>query len=234
MLRMDKVNVFYGGLQALWDVSIEVGENEIVSVIGANGAGKTTTLRVISGLVRLASGSVEIHSKNIAGKDPQKIVEQGISHVPEGRKLFPFMTVRENMLLGAYGGDARRSREETLESVYELFPVLRERSQQIAGTMSGGEQQMLAIGRALMSKPKLLLLDEPSSGLSPLLADKLFDAVKQLNERGTAILLVEQNVYAALDLSDRAYILESGRIVTEGDSKKLVDDEEIRRSYLGA
>lgn len=234
MLSIDKINVFYGGLQALWDVSIQIDSGEIVSVIGANGAGKTTILRTISGLMRPASGSIDFLSTEISGWKPRKIVERGISHVPEGRKIFQFMSVKENLFLGAYSIEVRKLRDETLKSIYALFPVLGERSDQLAGTMSGGEQQMLAVGRALMSKPKLLLLDEPSAGLSPLLAKRLYEAIRRLNEGGTAILIVEQNVYAALEMSNRTYVLESGRIVAEGRSEELVKDQEIRRSYLGA
>jgi branched-chain amino acid transport system ATP-binding protein len=233
MLEIEKINVSYGDLQALWEVSFKVEEKEIVALIGPNGAGKTTTLKTISGLLRPLGG--EIRFEGLAmGKAPiHKRVEMGISLVPEGRGLFPGMSALENLELGAFTAKGRSFKEETLEQVYELFPILKKRKKQAAGTLSGGEQQMLAIGRGLMSKPKLLLLDEPSWGLSPLLSKLIYEVIGQINHSGVTILLIEQNVRVALQLAHRAYVVENGRIVKEGECRNMLDDQHIREAYLG-
>ena len=233
MLRLDGVEVAYGGLRAVRGVSLEVREGEIVSVIGSNGAGKTTTLRAVSGLLPLRGGRITLEGGRIDGQPPRAIVERGIGHVPEGRQLFPSLTVLENLEMGARTRRAREARGETLRQVFELFPRLEERKRQAAGTLSGGEQQMVAIGRGLMSLPKLLMLDEPSLGLSPLLVSTVFQIVAEINRRGTAILLVEQNVFRALTLSHRGYVLENGEIVMAGSGQDLLEDEQLRRAYLG-
>jgi len=233
MLKVDKINVFYGDLQALWDVSFEVNEGEKVVIVGANGAGKTTTLKTISGLLRPRSGSIEFLGKRIDKLPPHKIVELGIAHVPEGRRLFPRMTVLENLEMGAYTKRAREKLEDTLEWVFSIFPRLKERKKQIAGTMSGGERQMLAIARGLMSKPKLLMLDEPSLGLAPKLVVKTFEVIERINEEGVTILLVEQNVRHALELADRGYVLETGRITLSGTGEDLLKNDYVKKAYLG-
>lgn len=233
MLSINKINVFYGKIQVLWDVSFEVRAGEIVSIIGSNGAGKTTTLKSIVGLIQPASGSVTLSGQNLNTTPAYQIVCGGIALVPEGRKLFPKMSVMENLEMGAYMPAARKKKSQNLDLVLDLFPVLRERRNQLAGTLSGGEQQMLAIGRALMSSPNLLMLDEPSLGLSPLLVDEIFQNVKSLNDQGITILLVEQNVAQALELAHRAYVLETGRIVAEGPAKELLESELVRTAYLG-
>ena len=233
MLNVRSINVFYGDLQALWDVSLEVREGERVVLLGPNGAGKTTLLKAISGILKPKTGCIEFMGESIDKLPPYKIVEKGISHVPEGRRLFPQMTVFENLLLGAYTREAEKHLEENLERVYELFPILKERKNQLAETLSGGEQQMLAIGRALMSNPKMLLLDEPSSGLSPIALEKVFEALLQINKEGVTILLVEQNVHQALGIAQRVYLLENGRIVASGTREEIMSDEKIRKSYLG-
>jgi len=233
MLKVDKINVFYGDLQALWDVSFEVNEGEKVVIVGANGAGKTTTLRTISGLLRPRSGSIEFLGKRIDKLPPHEIVELGIAHVPEGRRLFPRMTVLENLEMGAYTKRAREKFDDTLEWVFSIFPRLRERKKQIAGTMSGGERQMLAIARGLMSKPKLLMLDEPSLGLAPKLVVKTFEVIERINEEGVTILLVEQNVRHALELADRGYVLETGRITLSGTGEELLKNDYVKKAYLG-
>jgi branched-chain amino acid transport system ATP-binding protein len=233
MLRVSGLQTFYGDLQALHDVTLEVREGEIVSVIGSNGAGKTTTLMTISGVLRPRRGQIEFDGRRIDGLKPAEIVEAGLGLVPEGRQLFPSMTVEENLAMGACTRRARGSRPETLDRVYRLFPRLRERRQQIAGTLSGGEQQMVAIGRGLMSCPKLLMLDEPSLGLSPMLVTAIFNIVQEINRGGATILLVEQNVFRALKLSRRGYILENGQIVAEGPSQQLLRDPQVRTAYLG-
>jgi branched-chain amino acid transport system ATP-binding protein len=233
MLEIEKINVSYGDLQALWDVSFRVEKKKITALIGPNGAGKTTTLKTITGLLRPSAG--EIRFEGIAmGKVPiHRRVEMGISLVPEGRGLFPSMTVLENLELGAFTAKGRSRKEETLKQVYELFPILRDRKKQAAGTLSGGEQQMLAIGRGLMSKPKLLLFDEPSWGLSPLLSKVIYEVIGQINHSGVTILLIEQNVRVALELANRAYVVENGCIVKEGDSHHMLNDPHIREAYLG-
>ncbi len=233
MLEVRNIDTFYGKAQALWDVSLGVGEEEIVALIGANGAGKTTLLNTISGLLRPVSGSVEFLGKRIDGLPPHSIVELGISHVPEGRRLFADMSVRENLEMGAYVYEAWKWKEETLRQVYQVFPILKEREGQLARTLSGGERQMLAIGRGLMSRPRLCLFDEPSYGLAPLLMAEIFRIIQGLHDQGIAILLVEQNVRQSLEIADRAYVLESGRIALEGNSEGLLQEELIRKAYLG-
>lgn len=233
MLEVSNVDTFYGKAQALWDVSLRVDEEEIVALIGANGAGKTTLLNTISGLLRPALGSVEFLGKRIDGLAPYSIVELGISHVPEGRKLFTGMTVRENLEMGAYPYHAWKQKKETLERVYQVFPALKERERQLARTLSGGEQQMLAMGRGLMSRPKLCMFDEPSYGLAPMLVVEAFQAIKSLREQGITILLIEQNVRRTLEIADRAYVLENGHMVLEGACDKLLQSDYVRKAYLG-
>jgi branched-chain amino acid transport system ATP-binding protein len=233
VLRLDGIEVAYGVLQAVRGVSLEVREGEIVSVIGSNGAGKTTTLRAVSGLLPLRGGRITLEGDRIDGRPPRAIVERGIGHVPEGRQLFPSLTVQENLEMGARTPRAKAAKVGTLRRVFELFPRLEERKHQAAGTLSGGEQQMVAIGRGLMSLPKLLMLDEPSLGLSPLLVSTVFQIVAEINRRGTAILLVEQNVFRALTLCHRAYVLENGEIVLAGSGHDLLRNEALRRAYLG-
>lgn len=232
MLKVDDINVYYGSIHAIRGVSFEVNQGEIVTLIGANGAGKSTTLHTVSGLLRSKTGSVTFLDKRIDNVVPHKIVSMGIAHVPEGRRIFQNMTVAENLQMGAY---TRSSKEfdESIEKVYEQFPRLKERYKQVAGTLSGGEQQMLAMGRALMSKPKLMMLDEPSMGLAPILVEQIFDIIKQLHKSGTTILLVEQNAQAALSIADRAYVLENGRIKMTGSGKELMESDEVRKAYLG-
>ena len=233
MLEVSNVNIFYGKTQALWDVSLRIDEKEIVALIGANGAGKTTLLNTISGLLRPASGSVGFLGKRTDGLTPHAIVELGISHVPEGRKLFPEMTVYENLEMGAYPYSAWKQRKETSEQVYQIFPVLKERARQLARTLSGGEQQMLAMGRGLMSRPRLCMFDEPSYGLAPRLMLEVFQVIKSLREQGITILLIEQNVPRTLEIADRAYVLENGRVVLEGACDKLLQSDYVRKAYLG-
>ena len=233
MLETEKINVSYGDLQALWDVSFHVATGEIVALIGPNGAGKTTTLKAITGLLRPFSGEIKFQGTTLDKMSIHRRVEMGISMVPEGRGLFPGMSTFENLQLGAYTAQARCSINETIGDVYKIFPTLEKRRNQAAGTMSGGEQQMLAIGRGLMSKPKLLLLDEPSWGLSPLLSKFIFDVIGQINQSGTTILLIEQNVRRALELGHRAYVIENGRIVKQGECRNMLDDQHIREAYLG-
>jgi branched-chain amino acid transport system ATP-binding protein len=233
MLEIEKINVSYGDLQALWDISFQVGTGEIVALIGPNGAGKTTTLKTISGLLRPFAGEIRFQGLPLDKMSIHKRVELGISMVPEGRGLFPGMSTLENLQLGAYTAQARSSVDETIATVYTIFPTLEKRRNQAAGTMSGGEQQMLAIGRGLMSKPRLLLLDEPSWGLSPLLSKFIFDVIRRINQTGTTILLIEQNVRTALELGNRAYVIENGRIVKHGECRNMLDDQHIREAYLG-
>jgi len=233
MLRVENINAFYGDLQALWDVSFQVNEGELVALVGPNGAGKTTTLRVISGLLRQASGHVFFRGRDLSKEAPHRIVELGISQVLEGGKVFTEMTVLENLELGAFIAEARKVKDESLKWVYQIFPRLEERKSQRAGTLSGGERQMLAIGRALMSKPKLLMLDEPSFGLAPILVQQMFEMIKEINRQGVTVLLIEQNVRAALELTHRAYVIENGRIVGEGTGEQLLSFESIRSAYLG-
>lgn len=233
MLSIKDITVHYGAALALKDVSLDVNKGEIVAVLGPNGAGKTTLLRSIVGLKRISKGYIKFAGKEIHGLPPHAIAKTGISLCPERRRLFPEMTVIENLEMGAYLLKNRSEIKESLERVFELFPVLKERRNQKAGTLSGGEQQMLAIGRALMTKPKLLMLDEPSLGLSPILKSKIFNSIQEIREEGVTILLVEQDAYSALKISDRAYILESGRIVLEGSSKDLLADPQVKKAYLG-
>ena len=233
MLTLRNVQTFYGDLQALHGVSLSVREGEIVSVIGNNGAGKTTTLMTISGVYRPRRGALEFEGRRIDGLKPSEIVELGLGHVPEGRQLFATMTVEDNLLMGACSRRAKGHRGDSMARVLDLFPRLRQRRTQVAGTLSGGEQQMLAIGRGLMGLPRLLMLDEPSLGLSPVLVTAMFEAIREINRAGTTILLVEQNVLRALRLSQRGYILEDGRIVAEGASDMLLRDPQVRTTYLG-
>ena len=233
MLRLEGIDAFYGDLQALSDVSLEVREKEIVALVGANAAGKSTTLRVISGLVAPRRGRVLLNDEDLTGVPAHRRVDRGIVQVPEGRHLFPFMTVAENLLLGAHADRARGERDRTLAHVYGLFPVLSERRTQLAGSLSGGEQQMCAIGRALMARPRVLMLDEPTLGLAPVLVARIFDTVRTINGQGVTVLLVEQNVRQALTLAHRACVLESGRLVLEGQARELLGDERLKRAYLG-
>jgi branched-chain amino acid transport system ATP-binding protein len=233
MLEVSNLNVFYGKSQALRDVSLKVNEREIVALVGANGAGKTTLLNTISGLLRPASGSVAFLGKRIDGLAPHNIVQLGICQIPEGRKLFTDMTVSENLEMGAYISEAWKRRKETLDQVYQIFPVLQERRRQSASKLSGGERQMVAIGRGLMSSPRLCMFDEPSYGLAPKLFLEVLEVIKRLREQGITILLVEQNVRQTLETADRAYVLENGRIVLEGKGKDLLQDERVKTAYLG-
>ena len=233
MLELHEIDVFYGDIQILYKVSFQVNEGKIVSLLGSNGAGKTTTLKTISGVLHPLSGRVEFDGTIIDKTPPFRIVELGIIQVPEGRKIFPLMTVLENLELGSYTPISKRKREQSMESVFNLFPLLKERRLQIAGTLSGGEQQMLAIGRGIMSLPKLLMLDEPSLGLAPLVVKHIFETIKKVNEIGTTILLVEQNVKTALLLSEWAYILENGKITLAGTASDLMNQERIRKAYMG-
>lgn len=236
MLKVTDLNVYYGAIHALKGLSFEVGEGEIVSLIGANGAGKTTAMHTISGLLRSRTGSIEFMDANITKTEPHRIVKMGLAQVPEGRRIFASMSVLENLEMGAYirAGAPKKSIDEDLELVFTRFPRLKERRKQVAGTLSGGEQQMLAIGRALMSRPKMLLLDEPSMGLSPILVQEIFSCITEVNRSGTTILLVEQNAKMALTVSSRAYVLETGSVVLEGPAADLLDNEQVREAYLGA
>jgi branched-chain amino acid transport system ATP-binding protein len=234
VLTLEQIDVYYGNIQALWKVSLGVEGGEIITIVGSNGAGKSTILRSITGLIKPRKGSITFDSRRIDALSPDEIVRRGVSMVPEGRELFPRMTVRENLELGAaYIDRAYGQATESLDWVLTLFPVLRERSKQQAGTLSGGEQQMLAIGRALMSRPKLLMLDEPSLGLAPLLVAGVFRTVQQINQEGVTVLLVEQNVRQSLTLAHRAYVLENGRMVMEGEGKELIADKHVKEAYLG-
>lgn len=233
MLKVRGLHTYYGDLHALHGVSLHVREGEIVSVIGNNGAGKTTTLMTVSGVLTPRKGEIEFDDRRIEAMNPAEIVGLGLGHVPEGRQLFSSMTVEENLLMGACSRRARGGRAESLARVYALFPRLQERLHQLAGTLSGGEQQMLAIGRGLMALPRLLMLDEPSLGLSPVMVSAMFEAIQDINRSGTTILLVEQNVFRALKLSHRGYILEDGRIVAEGPGQQLLRDPQVRTAYLG-
>jgi branched-chain amino acid transport system ATP-binding protein len=234
LLELDNVHTYYGNIEALKGISLEVEEGEVVTLIGSNGAGKSTTLRSISGLTPPREGSIRFDGREIGETPPQEVVQLGISQSPEGRHCFQRMTVRENLDLGAYLRKDGESVETDLERVFELFPRLKEREKQKAGTMSGGEQQMLAIGRALMAEPKLLLLDEPSMGIAPILVERIYDTIKQINEQGTTILLVEQNANFGLSYSQRAYVLETGTIALSDESSKLRDNPEVQKAYLGA
>lgn len=233
MLQIDKINVSYGDIQVLWDVSFEVKEKEFVVLVGSNGAGKSTIMRTISGLAQLNSGDIRFDGKSLKGVPPHHIIERGLAHVPEARQLFPEMTVLENLELGSLHGEAKAKRKKTLEWVLELFPRLKERRKQLAGTMSGGEQQMCAIGRGLMSLPKMIMFDEPSLGLSPLLTKEIFALVRQIHAEGMTILMVEQNVKQTLSICDRAYVLENGRVVLSGRGKDMLEDEAVKKAFLG-
>jgi len=233
MLSIDGLNSFYGKIQALWDVSLHVGEAEIVALIGANGAGKTTLLKSITGVVAPRSGEITFLDRRIEKLKSHAIVELGISHIPEGRKLFAQMSVLENLEMGAYCRRVWSQRSDTLEEVFQLLPVLRGRQAQIAGTLSGGEQQMVAMGRGLMSKPKLCLIDEPSSGLAPIVVEDVFQMIRKLRSQGISIFLIEQNVAQTLEIADRGYVIENGRILLEGRSEELMRNERIRKAYLG-
>jgi branched-chain amino acid transport system ATP-binding protein len=233
LLSVRGVAADYGDVRALWDISLVVGAGEIVALVGPNGAGKTTLMRTIAGLHRPAAGSIELEGVPLHTVAPHHIVERGLILVPEGRHLFSDMTVLENLRLGAYAPRARAKREETLRRVYEVFPVLDERKRQIAATLSGGQQQMLAIGRAIMGLPRLLLLDEPSLGLAPMVVRGIFDVIERVNAEGTTVLLVEQNAHLALEVADRAYILEQGRVAGQGTGQELLHDSQVQRAYLG-
>ena len=233
MLDIKDINVYYGAIHAIKGISLTVNEGEIVTLIGANGAGKSTTLRTISGLLKPKTGSIEFLGQNIAGMPAHQIVKEGISQVPEGRRIFAEMTVIENLELGAFIRTDKEAIDEDMQMVFRRFPRLEERREQLAGTLSGGEQQMLAMGRALMSRPKLLLLDEPSMGLAPLLIKEIFSIIQDINKAGTTVLLVEQNANMALSIANRAYVLETGRITISGDAKELAASEDIRKAYLG-
>ena len=233
MLILSHLDVFYGDAQALWDVSMRVDEREIVTLLGSNGAGKTTTLRTISGLLHPKQGEVRFGEICLSRIIPSTIVNYGISHIPEGRRLFPNMTVMENLLVGAFNSNAWPIRYKNVKNIYEIFPVLKERKNQLAGTLSGGEQQMAAIGRGLMSNPSFLLLDEPSLGLAPLIVEVIFKVLQDLNERGITILLIEQNAHIALQISHRGYVMETGKIALEGKAGELIQNEYIKNAYLG-
>ena len=233
MLNINGLNIFFGKIQVLWDVSLNIHEKEMVAVIGSNASGKTTLLKAISGLINPASGSVEFLDKKIDKMPAYQIARLGISHIPEGGGIFPDMKVQENLELGAYVSTAQSEKKETLKWVYKLFPILKARAGQMARTLSGGERQMLAIGRGLMLKPKLCMLDEPSYALSPLVVSEVFKAVKELRERGTTVLLVEQDIKRALEMADRTYLLENGRIVMEGTRDQFMQNGHVRKAYLG-
>jgi len=233
MLEVVNVDVFYGDVQVLWDVSFNIQKGEIVALIGANGSGKTTSLNTVSSILKPRKGSVTYEGRPLHTRAPYDLVGLGIAHVPEARRLFPEMTVKENLLLGALTPEAKKTRPEMLEKVYGIFPRLKEREKQAAGTMSGGEQQMCAIARGLMSKPRLLMLDEPSLGLSPILVSDIFRVIQEVHDAGVTVLLVEQNVFKSLAIADRAYVLENGRIVLEGKGRDLLNDAHVKEAYLG-
>ncbi|HUI70542.1 MAG TPA: ABC transporter ATP-binding protein [Spirochaetia bacterium] len=233
MLQVENLNVYYGAIHALQGITFNVDEGEIVTLIGANGAGKSTTLRTISGLLRSRTGAIRFKGDDISTVAAEKIVQLGISHVPEGRKIFAPLSVRENLMMGAYTRNDQAEIQESLERVYRSFPRLKERATQYGGTLSGGEQQMLATGRGLMSRPTLLLLDEPSMGLSPILVEEIFRIIAEINKQGTSILLVEQNAQMALSIASRAYVLETGRIVLSGSAKEIAENPQVKAAYLG-
>lgn len=233
MLEVKDIEVYYGVIQAIKGISFEVNEGEVIALIGANGAGKTTTLHTITGLLSPKKGSVTFEGQDITKVPAHKIVSLGMAHVPEGRRVFAELTVYQNLKMGAYTRKDKVEIEETLQMVYKRFPRLEERNNQLAGTLSGGEQQMLAMGRALMSHPKIILMDEPSMGLSPILVNEIFDIIKEVSASGTTVLLVEQNAKKALSIADRAYVLETGKIVLEGDAKEMMNDDSIKKAYLG-
>ena len=233
MLKVTDLHVSYGAIHAIHGISLEVNEGEIVSLIGANGAGKTTTLHTISGLKKATSGEVSLEGHNLLATDPAKIITLGMAHVPEGRRIFSQMTVQENLEMGAFIVGDKAQIAEDVENVYRHFPRLKERYKQAGGTLSGGEQQMLAIGRAMMSRPRILLMDEPSMGLSPLLVKEIFKIIEELNQSGMPLLLVEQNAKMALGIANRAYVLETGKVVMSGDAKEMLADDKVRKAYLG-
>ena len=233
MLRVENIDVSYGDLQILWDVSFEVNEGEIVALVGANGSGKSTTLKTISGLLRPANGSILFQDQQLHKIPANKIIEHGVVHVPEGRRLFPEMTVRENLIMGSLAPQAKAKRNESMEWVFGLFPRLREREKQMAGTLSGGEQQMVAVGRGLMALPKLIMFDEPSLGLAPILVADIFRIIKRINQEGVTVFLTEQNTKQSLEISDRGYVLENGRVVLSGSGQELLDNEHVKQAYLG-
>ncbi len=233
MLKVNNINMSYGDVQVLWDVSFEVKQGEIIVLVGANGAGKSSILKTISGLQRVSSGTIEFEGKDLTQMPGNEIINTGVVHVPEGRRLFNEMTVEENLIMGSLHGEAKQKRSESIEESYALFPRLFERKNQQAGTLSGGEQQMLAVARGLMSKPKLLMLDEPSLGLAPVLVQDIFEIVKSINKQGMTVLLVEQNVQTTLTFCDRAYVLENGRITLSGTGKELMNNEHVKTAYLG-
>ncbi len=233
MLTIENLQVWYGAINAIKGISFSVEKGEIIALIGANGAGKTTILHTITGLVPAKEGSVKFGDKELTKVPAHKIVSMGIAHVPEGRRVFSQLSVYENLMLGAYTRKNKSEITEELEKVYDRFPRLKERRNQSAGTLSGGEQQMLAMGRALMSKPSIILMDEPSMGLSPLYVNEIFDIIREINEKGTTVLLVEQNAKKALSIANRAYVLETGKIVLSGDAKEMMDNEQVKKAYLG-
>jgi len=233
MLEVKGLQVYYGVIQALKDVSFEVNQGEVIALIGANGAGKTTTLHTVTGLIPAKAGSIMFEGVDITKMPAHKIVEMGIAHVPEGRRVFSQLSVYENLIMGAYTRKDKKEIAENLEKVYQRFPRLKERKNQRAGTLSGGEQQMLAMGRALMSNPKMIVMDEPSMGLSPIFVNEIFDIIEKVSASGTTVLLVEQNAKKALSIADRAYVLETGKIVLSGDAKELMNDDSIKKAYLG-
>ena len=233
MLTVEGISTYYGNIQALKEVNLQVEEGDIVTLIGSNGAGKTTTLLTISGILKPAQGKVTFCNQNITGAPAHNIVKMGISHVPEGRRIFPLLTLMENLEMGAFCRSDKQGIRDDLEMVFQIFPQLKGREKQIAGTLSGGEQQMLAMGRALMSRPKLLLLDEPSMGLAPMIVKEIFQIIEEINRQGTTILLVEQNAKMALKTARKGYVLETGRIVLQDDSSVLLENDDLRKSYLG-
>ena len=233
VLKVTDLQVYYGVIQALKGISFEVNEGEVIALIGANGAGKTTILHTVTGLINQKAGKIEFEGKDISHTPAYKIVAEGMAHVPEGRRVFAELSVYDNLMMGAYTRKDKKEIAETLAMVYKRFPRLEERKKQMAGTLSGGEQQMLAMGRALMSKPKIILMDEPSMGLSPIFVNEIFDIIKAVSASGTTVLLVEQNAKKALSIADRAYVLETGNIILEGDAKVLMNDERVKKAYLG-
>ncbi len=234
MLEVRDLNVFFGVIQAIKNISFDVNQGEVVALIGANGAGKTTTLHTVTGLLPAASGTITLDGKDLGKVPAHKIVAMGMAHVPEGRRVFAALSVYDNLKLGAYTRKDKKEIEQSLEMVFESFPRLKERRNQVAGTLSGGEQQMLAMGRALMSKPRIILMDEPSMGLSPLYVTEIFEIIKKIKSEGTTVLLVEQNANMALQVADRAYVLETGKIIMDGKASDLMNDERVRKAYLGA
>ena len=233
MLEVQNIDVFYGDLQVLWDVSFTVEQGEIVALVGANGSGKSTTLKAISGLLNPANGSISFLDQRLDQIPANKIIEHGVAHVPEGRRLFPEMTVRENLIMGSLARQAKLKREETMEWIFGLFPRLREREKQLAGTLSGGEQQMLAVGRGLMALPKMIMFDEPSLGLAPILVAEIFNIIKRIKKEGVTVLITEQNTKQTLEISDRGYVLENGHVVLSGTGQELLNNEHVKQAYLG-